>query len=230
MPDPARALARRLHDQRSGRVIFLAHCLLNQNTRYLGGACRACCVEEIVRQCIELDLGIVQMPCPEERAWGGVMKRRFLRLYGLARRRGVPRGAVAAIGVAARFLTGRIYRRLARQVARQVKDYDAAGWRVVGIIGVDGSPSCGVTATMDIGRAVADFAALDPRTVTPAVQNATVASLVEPGMGVFIAALGDELGRHGLRVPFRGHDLLAELRGERSALDLADMVETPPAH
>ena len=31
-------LATRLADERGRRVVFLSHCLLNQNVRYLGGA------------------------------------------------------------------------------------------------------------------------------------------------------------------------------------------------
>jgi hypothetical protein len=33
-----RWLRSRLRDERSGRVVFVSHCLLNQNTRYLGAA------------------------------------------------------------------------------------------------------------------------------------------------------------------------------------------------
>ena len=33
-----RALQRSIIDARSGEVVFVSHCLLNQNTRYLGGA------------------------------------------------------------------------------------------------------------------------------------------------------------------------------------------------
>src|SRR5512134_1840085 len=77
-------LVHRLRDARNRRVVFLAHCLLNENTRYLGGACRAGCVKELLAQCIDLGLGVVQLPCPEELAWGGVLKRHLLRAYGIA--------------------------------------------------------------------------------------------------------------------------------------------------
>ena len=43
-----RQLRSRLRDDRSGRVVFVAHCLLNENVRYLGGACRPGDVGEIV--------------------------------------------------------------------------------------------------------------------------------------------------------------------------------------
>ena len=32
-------LVHRIPDERGRRVVFLSHCLLNENTRYLGGAC-----------------------------------------------------------------------------------------------------------------------------------------------------------------------------------------------
>ena len=38
----------KLRDERSGRVVFVSHCLLNQNTRYLGGAFRPGAVHEVV--------------------------------------------------------------------------------------------------------------------------------------------------------------------------------------
>ena len=43
-------VGRTTHDQRSGRVVFLSHCLLNKNTRYLGGAGRPGSVVEIVNR------------------------------------------------------------------------------------------------------------------------------------------------------------------------------------
>ena len=62
--------------------MFLSHCLLNEITRYLGGACRPGAVREVVQACLDGGLGIVQMPCPEQHAWGGVLKRRLLWFFG----------------------------------------------------------------------------------------------------------------------------------------------------
>lgn len=36
------------------------------------------CVRKIVEQCLNSDVGIVQMPCPEQPAWGGISKRLFI--------------------------------------------------------------------------------------------------------------------------------------------------------
>ena len=60
-------LRRALRDERSGRVVFLSHCLLNGNVRYLGGATRPGGVDEVVAPLQRGGVGIVQLPCPEQR-------------------------------------------------------------------------------------------------------------------------------------------------------------------
>jgi uncharacterized protein YbbK (DUF523 family) len=208
------ALARRLADRRGGRVVLLSHCLLDVNTRYLGGAGRAGCVREVVDACADAGLGMVQLPCPEQRAWGGVLKRRLLLVYGSGRWLPGPlRRALLRAGLA---WTRVVYRRLARQTARQVADYRRSGLHVVAVVGVDGSPSCGVTRALDV-RAAADRLAACPRG-TMSVHDATavVRDTVVPGRGLFTAALQERLRRRRIDVPFVAHDLVGELDGRPS--------------
>ena len=80
-PGSARLLLDQLHDERSRRVVFVSHCLLNENTRYAGGATRPGAVAETIDELIAAGHGIHQLPCPERLAWGGVLKRHSLRLY-----------------------------------------------------------------------------------------------------------------------------------------------------
>jgi hypothetical protein len=75
-------LSERLADARGREVVFVSHCLLNENTRYLGGAFHRGAVPEMI-ELLNSGVGLSQMPCPEQRAWGGVLKRRMLRAYGL---------------------------------------------------------------------------------------------------------------------------------------------------
>ena len=75
-------LRRALSDKRSGQVVFVSHCLLNQNVRYLGGASCPGAVDEVVAGLQRAGVGIVQMACPEQRSWGGVYKRYTLPAYG----------------------------------------------------------------------------------------------------------------------------------------------------
>lgn len=194
-----RLLARRLHDDRGNQVVLLSHCLLNENTRYLGGAGRAGCVREIVDACAVARLGMVQMPCPEEAAWGGVLKRRLLAAYGSSR--WLPRLLRPVVLRAVLAYTRLVYRRLARQTARRVADYRDSGLDVVGIVGVDGSPSCGVTRTMDLSRALDHLCDTDPDTITVAEMTAIVRDAGTPGRGLYIEALQRQLHRRGLEVP-----------------------------
>ena len=60
----AEQLRGQLADARGGRVVFLSHCLLNQNVRYLGGAGRAGGVSEVVDGYLGRGIGICQLPCP----------------------------------------------------------------------------------------------------------------------------------------------------------------------
>jgi len=206
----------RIHDARSRRVLFVSHCILDENVRYLGGAFREGCIAEIVNRCIERGIGIVQLPCPEQRAWGGVRKPLFLAAIG---NRALRLESVRALAVPL-FLryTKRIYERLAREVARDIEDYVRSGIVVVGIVGIDGSPSCGVRTTIDVRRSLPMLAELDAARIDASDVNAIVRACVKDGSGLFADALRGALAKKGLEVPFLAHDLIGESRGERSSV------------
>ena len=202
----------RISDQRGRRVIFLAHCLLNENTRYLGGARRAGAVVEVVRPLLDDGIGIVQLPCPEQHAWGGVLKRRLLWFYGSeGKLRYRLRGALLPIML---WYTRQVYRKLARQTAKQICDYQRSGVEVVGIVGVDASPSCGVCKSLDIGDALESAGRLNQCTVTAREVNLIVLETAVPGRGLFIELLKKELDKRELNIPWNAHDLIAELEGD----------------
>ena len=113
-----RRLRSKLRDERSGRVAFVSHCLLNQNTRYLGGAFRPGAVREVVDPYLRDGIGICQMPCPEQLAWGGVLKRRLLLLYG----RPWLGPVIRPLSPVLITFTALRYRLLARRVAAQLAD------------------------------------------------------------------------------------------------------------
>jgi predicted secreted protein len=213
----ARSWPAKLRDERSGKVVFLSHCLLNENTRYLGGACRPGAIEEVVRPCLARGLGIIQMPCPEQIAWGGVLKRRLLWLFG-SEGRLIYRLRKVLLPILV-WATRRVYSRTARQVADQIADYEASGFTIVGVVGVDGSPSCGVHQTLEIMRALQLMSQLRPE-ARAADMNAIVQACLTPGRGIFVEQLHKELLRRGFNVPFLAHDLIAELQGRPVPLSL----------
>jgi predicted secreted protein len=211
---PINDLRRRLGDRRSGRVVFISHCLLNENVRYLGGATRPGAIDELVDAAQGAGVGICQLACPEQRTWGGVLKPYLLLAYGSDRKgRGSARRLITPVFLA---YTRWCYRRLARQVAAEIADYRRSGHEVVGIVGVDGSPSCGVRRTLDVDRSVRALAACDPTSTDATAFNERVvlANLV-PGEGLFIAELRRQLRSRRQTVPLYAHDLVAELAGRR---------------
>jgi len=107
------------------RVAFLAHCLLNQNAKTLGGAKTPAVWEPVVDLLLEHGWVIRQMPCPEL-AFGGV--RRF---WWVREQADTP-------------LFRAHCRRLARTVAATMEPHVSAGDDVV-MIGIDSSPTMGIS-------------------------------------------------------------------------------------
>ncbi len=203
----------RLKDERSKRVIFVSHCLLNENTRYPGGAFRRGCVDELVDGFQQEGLGIYQMRCPEQRAWGGVLKRSVLHVYGskgtlLYRLRHVLLPLFT-------WYTRLNYARMAREVVRDIEDYIRSGFEVVGIVGVGGSPSCGVCTTLDLGRSLEVVAGCPLALLDRRLMNETaIAACLRKGEGLFIEALKHRLRRKRFTIRWYEHELLNEIRGQ----------------
>jgi hypothetical protein len=121
-------LLERLEDERSKRVIFLSHCLLNENTRYLRGAFRPGGLSELV----DGWQGVCQMHCPEQHAWGGVLKRSLLPMYG-SRGTLLYRLRHVLLPLFLWYTRWR-YRRLAKEVVGDIEDHVRSGIEVVGVV------------------------------------------------------------------------------------------------
>ena len=130
-------------DGRSRRVVFLAHCLLNQNAISDGTAEVPAAHREILRLILDAQVSVAQMPCPE--------------LCCLGLDRGDPKGGerpVEAENTRIRRAMGQPeasarLRELTDQVVWQIREYQKRGFAVLGIVGVDRSPCCGVNTTSD---------------------------------------------------------------------------------
>jgi hypothetical protein len=91
------------------------------------------------------------------------------------------------------------YRWLARAVVRDIQDYVGNDFEVVGVVGVAGSPSCGVRTTLDLATALRALGTCPRRPVSKDWLNRQVVAAA--GRGLFVEALTDELARRGLAVP-----------------------------
>ena len=160
-------------DKRGKRIVVLAHCILNQNAKLDCCAHCAGAVTELVRVLLDEGIGMLPMACPE-----------MLHL-------GLDREADSAARPSVASEDTRIARRMtepaaqaiiaqiADSTAQQVADYRRHRFSVIGILGINGSPSCGVETTWRDD-------------VEP------------PGYGELIRALMERLGSIGEPVPGRG--------------------------
>jgi predicted secreted protein len=203
----------KLKDSRSSEVIFISHCLLNINTRYLGGAFRRGGVEEIVSEAMQRGIGIVQMECPERLAWGGVLKK-YMWLVFDSQRSLVFRFRRILLPIYICY-TRLVYRSVAAAVVKQIRDYTAFGFTVKGIIGVDGSPTCGINTKLDMKRSFEFLASCSMQYLNRETFNEKLyETCAEAGSGMFIEQLKKLLHRKRLQVPVYAHSLFSEMRGE----------------
>ena len=160
-------------DGRGKKVIFLAHCLLNQNAISDGTAVCPAAFGELIQLLLDHEVGIVQMPCPE------------LCCLGLDRGdvHGAERPVVEENTRIRRAMEkdGPRQKReaLADLVAEQVQEYHKHGFQVLGIVGANRSPNCGVETTSDFDREV-------------------------EGRGAFMEAIAQRLEAAGISVPMLG--------------------------
>ena len=136
-------------DKRSKSIIFLAHCILNQNAVSDGTASYPGFVNEILELINSTDFGIVQMPCPE--------------LYCLGLDRGDPKGGTRPVPEENTRIRKEMShkesiektKQLAQQVIYQITEYIKHRFEVKGIVGINRSPSCGVESTSKNNKEVA---------------------------------------------------------------------------
>ena len=136
-------------DCRGGKLVLVPHCAANQNARLAACAESPAGMTELLGGLLDRDIGVIQMPCPELMVMG--LDRGDLHIYTALNTRS---GRTAC-------------RKLAKDLCYQVRQYRDCGMRVLGVLGKNGSPACGVEQTFRD----------EPG----------------PGMGVFIEELAAEL-------------------------------------
>ncbi|MFA6553054.1 MAG: hypothetical protein WCT27_01355 [Patescibacteria group bacterium] len=120
--------------KRSKKVVFACHCLLNQNARAQSVAKCPGLVKEFVDYCHARDYGIIALDCPQ------------LRFEPVNR---PPATREHYEGKTARLAC----RKVINDVIRLTKMYRQAGFKVCGIFGVEGSPTCGAKRTHVLSKA-----------------------------------------------------------------------------
>jgi predicted secreted protein len=154
-------------DRRSKRVVLVAHCVLNQNARIDGCAYFPGAMDEAARVIVDSGVGVLQMPCPE------------LYCLGLDRSGRMRDGKDIGIREALLESEGREgCLQLVDSVMVDVREYGKHGFEIVGVVGNDGSPACGVATTHYVDGSE------------------------RPGAGAFMMMLRQALVEAGFNVPF----------------------------
>ncbi len=166
----------------SEKVLFVSHCILNTASKVANSDPELLSREEelrrsLLRLALEEDIGLVQLPCPEftmygSRRWGHV-REQFDNPFFRSHCRHILEPAIAQL----------------LEYAGRPEAFD-----LLGIVGIDGSPSCGVSLTCmgNWGGELCDGSGLQE----------TVGTLhMEPQSGVFIEELHALLQENGLDVP-----------------------------
>lgn len=162
-------------------MVAISHCLLNVNAKIEGLNPFVAMYDELVGFLREHDIGIIQLPCPETyyaglKRWG-MVKEQYDNPY---------------------------YRKTCRDLLEptliQIKSYIQAGYRVLAVIGIDGSPSCGVNYTGSSSEWKGSLAELED--LDGVVRSETRI----PEKGVWMEELERLLDEENISVPFLAVD------------------------
>jgi predicted secreted protein len=151
-------------DMRSKKIVFVSHCLLNANSKYEGTAKYEASVVPIADFFQENRIGIEQMPCPE------------LGLFEISRK-----PATKEIFDTPEYR--KVCSSYANFMSRLMGKYRKAGYKILAVIGVGGSTSCG-SEFIHVGKTEKEIRRV-------------------PGTGIFM----EELKKVITDVPFVDYDL-----------------------
>ena len=166
--------------QRGKKIVLLAHCIINANAKVHGLGNYSSMVLDLITLLHEHDIGVIQLPCPEMSTYG-------VKRWGHVREQfDTP------------FFREQC-RKIAGPIVDQLRDYARNGYAVIGVVGVDGSPSCGVfkSCSGDWGGEIAEYQDLLERI-------SSVVYVDKPG--IFMEELRDLLNKNNIVVPFTAVD------------------------
>lgn len=113
---------------RGKKIIIVSNCILNSNAKVEGLSQYGGVFKELLDILLAKDLGVIQLPCPEVLTFG-------MRRWGHTKDQ----------------FDNLSFRKKCRDILNNTLDeidaYNKIGYKIVGVIGVDGSPSCGVDLT-----------------------------------------------------------------------------------
>jgi len=108
---------------RNKKIIYIAHCVLNQNSVIRDWERSQGAFNYIVRVLLDNNISIVQLPCPEFTFLGEARPAMTKEEYDRPDYR-------------------RLCRELSEKVTDQMKEYLVNSYKILGVLGIGGSPTC----------------------------------------------------------------------------------------
>jgi predicted secreted protein len=171
-------------DARGRKIAIVCHCLLNANSK-VEGLSQYAGVHPLIARLGDAGIGVIQMPCAEMTALG-------MRRWGQTREQ---YESVAFVEHC---------ERLSLDTLALAEEYQRCGYEIVGVVGVDGSPTCGVTtsASGDWGGEPApaewaDTVSCAESAERPGVHIELLMDLLEP-LGVQFTAIDERVEGHNV--------------------------------
>ncbi|RBP36561.1 CD3072 family TudS-related putative desulfidase [Garciella nitratireducens] len=117
--------------KRGRKIILVSHCILNQNTVVKPLARAKGAYTKIVEEILNHEIGIHQLPCPEFIYLGLQRKPMEKEEYDTSQYRS-------------------LCKNLSKTVLQIIKEYLKNGYEILGIIGIENSPSCDINGKKGI--------------------------------------------------------------------------------
>lgn len=165
---------------KSRKMCIVSHCYLNANSK-VESPCHkySSVLKKLVYELIERDYGIIQLPCPELMHYG-------MRRWGHVKEQ----------------FDNPFYRKTCRElltpIVEQAKEYIQNGYRIDYVIGVNGSPSCGVDGTCKSKAYIGELSGIEE------VKAITETVTYEKEYGVYMEELKNLLQEENLDIKFLG--------------------------
>lgn len=163
------------------KIIIVSHCVINSNSKvqsFYNTSKRESIRKELVKNIIQNDIGIIQLPCPEfimygAKRWGHV-KDQFDNTH-----------------------FRQVCKKELESIVYQIKDYIKNGYEIISILGIDGSPSCGVnlTCTGNWGGEISN---------NPIFENLSESIIYKPEKGILIEELEKLLVENNISIEMIG--------------------------
>ena len=178
-------------DNRSKSIIVVAHCLLNQNSISDGTADFPSQFRALIDLIMTHNIGLIQLPCPELTCLGLDRRDKLGGTRPLLQENSRIRNLLGEPGNVEQL------RLKAEEVASHIQEYESYGFKVLAVIGINRSPSCGVETTSKDGHEVA-------------------------GHGVFIELISEALQQKGQTIKLMG---VKTSESEESVRKLRQFIE-----